>query len=67
MEQINTALTDSIWKQRAEWDRNKVGGELQRVFNEVVQDIESMQTILPASIESQEMGVGVGVGVRGGN
>ncbi|KAI9882865.1 MAG: hypothetical protein M1823_005384 [Watsoniomyces obsoletus] len=58
MEQINTALTDSIWKQRGEWDRNKVGEELQKVFNEVIQDIEDMQRILPARIESRELGVG---------
>jgi ATPase family AAA domain-containing protein 2 len=50
LEQINAALMDEIWKTRDEWDRNVVGGKAQRVFNEVIEDVVEMQTVLPASL-----------------
>ncbi|KAI9817975.1 MAG: hypothetical protein M1832_004496 [Thelocarpon impressellum] len=50
LEQINTALMDSVWRQRGEWNRTKTGREVMRVFNGVMQDIEEMQDVLPASL-----------------
>ena len=54
LEQINTALMDSIWKQRGEWNRTKVGTEVSRVFNEVIVDLEDMQEVLPASLATTQ-------------
>ncbi|KAI9849590.1 MAG: hypothetical protein M1838_000100 [Thelocarpon superellum] len=53
LEQINTALMDSIWKQRGEWNRTKAGTEVMNVFNAIMQDIEEMQEVLPASLATQ--------------
>ncbi|KAI9817792.1 MAG: hypothetical protein M1827_000911 [Pycnora praestabilis] len=53
LEQINTSLMDCIWKQRGEWNRTKVGKEVQVVFNGVILDVEEMQEILPASLATQ--------------
>lgn len=53
LEQVNTALMDSIWKQRGEWNRTKVATEVSRVFNETMLDLEEMQEVLPASLPTQ--------------
>ncbi|KAI9849680.1 MAG: hypothetical protein M1837_002806 [Sclerophora amabilis] len=53
IEQINTALMDSVWKQRGEWNRTKVGKEVMEVFNEIILDIDAMQEIFPASLATQ--------------
>ena len=53
LEQVNTALMDSIWRQRGEWNRTKTGTEVMRVFNEIMHDIEDMQEVLPASLATQ--------------
>ena len=55
LEQVNTALMDSVWQQRGEWNRTKVGTEVGRVFNVVMEDIEEMQQILPSSLETRQI------------
>jgi ATPase family AAA domain-containing protein 2 len=49
LEQINTALMDTVWMMRGEWDRNTVAGKVEEVFNENAIDIKEMQAIMPAS------------------
>ena len=55
LEQINSAMMDSIWKQRGEWNRTKTGTEVVLVFNAVMEDIETMQQVLPASLDPNEI------------
>nr|KMM64260.1 ATPase family AAA domain-containing protein 2 [Coccidioides posadasii RMSCC 3488] len=43
LEQINTSLMDCIWSMRGEWNRRRVAEAVKREFEEVLQDIESMQ------------------------
>ncbi|KAI9866410.1 MAG: hypothetical protein M1813_001532 [Trichoglossum hirsutum] len=52
LEQINAALMDEIWKTKDEWDRNLVGERTQKIFNDVIDDVEEMQVILPASLNT---------------
>lgn len=54
LEQVHAALMASLWQQRAEWNRTKVGTEVMQVFNDVMEDIEQMQNVLPASVETPE-------------
>lgn len=49
LEQINKALMDSVWEQRREWNRTKVGKEVEKVFNAAMADIEDCQRVQPAS------------------
>jgi hypothetical protein len=49
LEQINRELMETLWKMRGEYNRNKVTGELVKVFNETITDIEEMQKVLAAS------------------
>ncbi|KAJ9155018.1 AAA-domain-containing protein [Pleurostoma richardsiae] len=51
LEQINRELMDEIWRTRHEWNRMKVLGELTKVFNETIQDIEAMQGLGQSSQE----------------
>lgn len=51
LEQIYRELMDLIWKMRGEWNRNKVCGDLVKVFNETILDIEAMQKVLKPSQE----------------
>jgi hypothetical protein len=53
LEQINSALMDSIWKQRGVWNRTVVGIEVSEVFNAIIKDVEEMQEVLPASLATQ--------------
>jgi SpoVK/Ycf46/Vps4 family AAA+-type ATPase len=46
LEQISAALMASVWKHRAEYNRNKVIHEVQASFNEIIEDIQKMQEIL---------------------
>ncbi|KAH0538761.1 hypothetical protein FGG08_004649 [Glutinoglossum americanum] len=52
LEQINAALMDEIWKTKDEWNRNFVGERAQKIFNDVIEDVEEMQAILPASLNT---------------
>ncbi|KAH8701142.1 putative AAA family ATPase [Talaromyces proteolyticus] len=54
LEQINTQLMDSIWKQRGEWDRTKVAGHVKDKFNEVLQDMQSNQLFSSMSQQTRE-------------
>jgi ATPase family AAA domain-containing protein 2 len=54
LEQINRELMDEIWRTRHEWNRMKVLGNLTKVFNETIGDIESIQGLLQ---QSQARGV----------
>ncbi|KAH8663386.1 hypothetical protein BGZ60DRAFT_529663 [Tricladium varicosporioides] len=49
LEQINRELMEMLWRERGEWNRNKVAAGLVGVFNETIQDIETMQRVLGAS------------------
>lgn len=51
LEQINRELMDEIWRNRHEWNRLKVIGYMTKVFNDAIQDIESMQGMGPQSQE----------------
>lgn len=53
LEQINAVLMDAIWRQRGEWNRNKVAKCVKDAFNAIVEDIERCQKIAPNSQESQ--------------
>lgn len=56
LEQLYAALVSIIWTTRDKWNRNYVIKACTDKFNEVVRDIERMQTVLPSSIEEQELG-----------
>lgn len=45
MEQINRELMDEIWKSRHEWNRHRVVGNLSKVFNDTIGDIEDVQGV----------------------
>ncbi|ORY70114.1 uncharacterized protein BCR38DRAFT_481258 [Pseudomassariella vexata] len=49
LEQINRELMAEIWRTKAEHNRMKVLDAAMRVFNEVIRDIEEMQTVLRPS------------------
>ncbi len=54
LEQINAALMDSIWKHRADYNRNVVLQHVKDAFNVIIQDIQHMQQILKSSQEEEE-------------
>ena len=49
LEQINRELMDEIWKSRHEWNRHTVVGNLTKVFNDTIGDIEYIQGMGPLS------------------
>jgi hypothetical protein len=49
LEQLNREMMDEIWKSRNEWNRVKVLGHLQVVFNDTIGDIDHMQGFLQQS------------------
>ncbi|KAK2759086.1 hypothetical protein FQN54_003185 [Arachnomyces sp. PD_36] len=49
LEQVNTCLMDSVWKMRGEWNRTKVAAQLIDAFNDVLEDMQSLQDIGPVS------------------
>lgn len=49
LEQINTCLMDVVWKMRGEWNRTKVAFALIEAFNEVLEDMQSLQEFGPIS------------------
>lgn len=55
LEQVNAALMDTIWKHRAEWNRNVVMHKVSEAFNEIISDIETMQQINKSSQDELEM------------
>ncbi|KAF9874126.1 AAA family [Colletotrichum karsti] len=52
LEQINRELMDEIWRTRHEWNRMKVLGDLTKVFNETISDIENIQGLFQQSQDS---------------
>jgi len=54
LEQINAALMDAIWKNRADYNRNVVIHKVQDAFNAIIVDIQAMQQILKWSQEENE-------------
>lgn len=55
MEQVNASIMDVIWKQRGDWNRNRVWVAVQTVFNDTVTDIENCQkTLDPSQREGQK-------------
>ncbi|QUC18666.1 uncharacterized protein UV8b_02907 [Ustilaginoidea virens] len=55
LEQINRELMDEIWKSRHEWNRHKVVGNLGKVFNDTIGDIETMQGVGPFSQKRSQL------------
>ncbi|KAG6022866.1 hypothetical protein E4U41_002143 [Claviceps citrina] len=55
MEQINRELMDEIWKSRREWNRHRAVGNLSKVFNDTIGDIELSQGVGPLSQSRGEM------------
>jgi len=53
LEQIYSALMDTIWRTRGSWDRTKVANKLREVFEEVLADMEEMQDFGPTSLEEE--------------
>lgn len=53
LEQTNAALVDAVWKNRGEWNRNRVAEAVTASFNRVVKEIEDMQKIAKQSQESE--------------
>ncbi|KAH7041177.1 uncharacterized protein B0I36DRAFT_233338 [Microdochium trichocladiopsis] len=49
LEQISRELMSEIWRTRGEHNRMKVLNSVTRIFNETINDIESMQRLLQAS------------------
>lgn len=56
MEQVNASIMDVIWKQRGDYNRNHVWVAAQTVFNEVVEDIETIQGVLDPSQKDRGSG-----------
>lgn len=54
LEQVNAALMDTVWKHRAEWNRNVVLHNAMDAFNTIIVDIEEMQKILKFSQEEDD-------------
>lgn len=53
LEQINTSLMDCVWKMRGDWNRTKVAHAVARTFNEVLDDMQSMQEFGSISTETR--------------
>lgn len=53
LEQINAYLMDTIWKERNVWNRAHVALNVGTAFNEVMSDIEAVQSLLLPSQKSQ--------------
>lgn len=49
LEQINTSLMDCVWKMRGEWNRTRVAYSLIEEFNNVLEDMQSLQEFGPVS------------------
>lgn len=57
LEQVNSALMDTIWRNRGQWNRNSVIHNVTMAFNDIIKDIEYMQAMLPPSQpEEEELG-----------
>lgn len=57
LEQVNSALMDTIWRNRGQWNRNYVIHNVTVAFNDIIKDIEYMQAMLPPSQpEEEELG-----------
>lgn len=54
LEQINTSLMDYIWRMRSEWNRTRVTKGIIDTFNEVLEDMQSMQDFGPISQITRE-------------
>ncbi|PVH93121.1 AAA-domain-containing protein [Periconia macrospinosa] len=54
LEQVNATLMDTVWKHRAEWNRNVVLHNAIDAFNTIIVDIEEMQKILKFSQEDDD-------------
>ncbi|OJJ46286.1 hypothetical protein ASPZODRAFT_67553 [Penicilliopsis zonata CBS 506.65] len=54
LEQINTSLMDYIWQMRSEWNRTSVASGVIDTFNEVFEDMLSIQEVGPISQQTQE-------------
>lgn len=54
LEQINTSLMDYVWRMRGEWDRNKMTAGVIETFNDVLEDMQSMQDIGPISQRTRD-------------
>lgn len=54
LEQINAALMDTIWRHRANYNRNQVLQHVKDSFNVIINDIQEMQKILKSSQEELE-------------
>lgn len=54
LEQINRELMDHIWSTKAEWNRMKVLGQLIKIFNETIADIEEEQGVGEPSQDLQQ-------------
>ena len=54
LEQINTSLMDYVWRMRGEWNRTRVTKGIIDTFNEVLEDMQSMQDIGSISQRTRE-------------
>lgn len=51
LEQIYSALMSEIWRTRGDWDRAKVTRAVEKVFEQVMEDITSTQPVGLGSME----------------
>lgn len=49
LEQINTCLMECVWKMRGEWDRTRMAIAIIEAFNDVLDDMQSLQDFGPIS------------------
>ncbi|ORY19717.1 hypothetical protein BCR34DRAFT_595178 [Clohesyomyces aquaticus] len=54
LEQVNAALMDAVWQNRAEYNRNVVLQKVADAFNHIIDDIQAMQEILKSSQEEPD-------------
>lgn len=53
LEQVNSAIMATLWKERGDWNRSRVLHSATAAFNETIDDIEHMQKVFPPSQEKQ--------------
>jgi hypothetical protein len=68
LEQINTHLMDCLWKERGDWDRTRVAGLIKDKFNEILQDMQEIQSFAsfsqPTKQQLATQGIPTGLSVH---
>ena len=52
LEQVHAAMMEVIWRERGDWNRDRVLVSVQKAFNDTIEDIEKCQPVLtPSQLE----------------